>query len=245
MYAVLLALRRAARDLTAPRMFTLMFWPMVLALLLWGGLAWGFGATWKTEIAAFLANTPLDSLARWVGAEWLLAYAALFVLILLWLPAVYLTALLITSVAFMPIIVAYVADRDFPRLERRRGGSNWGSLTNSLRALVLYLVGWVLLLPLWLFAPFGVVVSIMLNAWLNQRMFLYDCLSEHADERELDRLRHEGGWPVTLFSAFLGVLHFVPVFNILAPVYMGLAFTHYGLERLRQERGNGTPKGTP
>jgi hypothetical protein len=37
-------------------------------------------------------------------------------------------------------------------------------------------------------------------------------------------------------AAFLGLLHFVPVLNFLAPVYMGLAFTHYGLEKLDQLR---------
>lgn len=240
MHPVLVALHRAARDLTAPRMFSLMFWPMGLALLLWGALAWWFGAAWKVEIAAFLAATPLDALAQWTGAQWLTAYAALFVLVMLWLPAVYLTALLITSVAFMPLIVGFVAGRDYPQLERRRGGTVWGSLVNSLAALALYLIGWILLLPLWLFAPFGALVSLALNAWLNQRMFLYDCLSEHADAVELDTLRHAGGWPLFGLSALLGALHLVPLLNLVAPVYMGLAFTHYGLEALQRRRRQGS-----
>ncbi len=240
MHPILAALQRAARDLASPRMFSLAFWPMGLALIMWGGLAWWFGTAWKLELAALLAETPLDSLADWVGAEWLTAYAALILVILLWLPAVYLTALLITSVAFMPVIVGFVAGRDFPRLERRRGGTLRGSVGNSLAALFIYLIGWVLLLPLWLFAPFGMLVSLMLNAWLNQRMFLYDCLSEHADAAELAALRRAGGWQVYLLSALLGALHLVPLLNLLAPVYMGLAFTHYGLDVLNSRRGGQT-----
>lgn len=236
MHPVPAALRRAARDLTTPRMLALVVWPMGLALLVWGALAWWFGSTWKQEIAAFLAATPLEALAQWIGADWLMAYAALFVLLLLWLPAVYLTALLITSVAFMPLIVGFVAARDYPRVERRKGGSLLGSLANALAALVLYSLGWVLLLPLWLLAPFGAVVSLMLNAWLNQRLFLYDCLAEHADARELGTLRHRGGWPLYAMSTLLGALHLVPLLNVLAPVYMGLAFTHFGLEALQRHR---------
>ncbi len=236
MNPVFSALQRAARDLLAPRIVTLLLWPMGVALLVWGGLAWWFGAAWKVEIAGLLAVTPLEDLARWPGAEWLIAYAAFAVLVLLWLPAVYLTALLITSIAFMPIIVGFVEGRDYAGLERRRGGTVVGSVVNALAATVLYMVAWVLLLPLWLFAPFGMAVSLMLNAWLNQRLFLYDALAEHADARELVRMRREGGWPLYVLSALLGLLHFVPLLNIFAPIYMALAFTHYGLDGLQQAR---------
>lgn len=236
MPSVLLALRRAARDLTAPRMFTLLIWPMGLALLFWGTLAWWFGSAWRADIALLLAGTPLDSLARWAGADWLTAYAALFVLVLLWLPAVYVTALVITSVAFMPVIVDFVAKRDYADLQPRHGGTLWGGVVNSVIALLLFLTGWLLLMPLWLFAPFGAVLSLMLNAWLNQRMFVYDTLAEHADRAELEELRRAGGWRLYTLSALLGALHLVPLLNLLAPVYMGLAFTHYCLDALRRRR---------
>ncbi len=39
-----------------------------------------------------------------------------------------------------------------------------------------------------------------------------------------------------LLAALLGLLHFAPLFNFLATVYMGLAFTHYGLARLDELR---------
>jgi len=236
MESILRPLHRAAQDLLAPRMLSLAFWPMLLSLLAWGVLAWLFGATWKAEIAAFLAATPLADLAAWLGAEWLTAYAAVLVLALLWLPAMYATALLITSLALMPLIVGFVAERYYPELERRRGGSLAGSVVNGLVALLFYLLLWVVLLPVWLFAPFGLAVSILLNAWLNQRLFMYDALSEHASGAELETLRHAGGWRLFSLSGLLGLLHVVPVVNLLAPVYMALAFTHHGLGALDQAR---------
>ncbi|MDD4881343.1 MAG: EI24 domain-containing protein [Gallionellaceae bacterium] len=236
MESILRSLQRAAQDLLAPRMLTLAFWPMVLSLLLWGGLAWLFGSAWKAEIAALLAATPLNDLALWLGAEWLTAYAAMFVLALLWLPAMYVTALLITSLALMPLIVNFVAERYYPDLERQRGGGVIGSVFNGLVALVLYLLAWVVLLPVWLFAPFGIAVSILLNAWLNQKLFMYDALADHASATELKDNRHAGGWRLLSLSSLLGLLHFVPIVNFLAPVYMALAFTHHGLEALDRGR---------
>jgi len=229
---LLRTLQRAAQDLMAPRMLSLVLWPMGLSLLFWGTLAWLFGATWKAKIAGLLAATPFQSLVQWAGAEWLTAWAAVLILALLCLPALYVTALLITAFFLMPLIVKFVAERHYPALQRQRGGSLTGSITNGLVALLLYLLAWVLLLPVWLFAPFGLAVSILLNAWLNQKLFMYDALAEHASASELKDERHAGGGWLYALSSLLGLLHFIPLINFLAPVYMGLAFVHHGLAAL-------------
>lgn len=238
MELILRALQRAGRDLLTGRMLSLVLWPMGLALLVWGLLAWLFAGAWKGAMVSVLAATPLQDLALWAGADWLLPYSAIFFLILLWLPAVYVSALLITSLALMPAIVGFVAGRDHAGLEPRHGGTLAGSLVNGVWALLLYILGWLLTLPLWLFGPVGFVASLWLITWLNQRLFLYDALAEHADAGELQRLRREGGWPVYALSGLLSLLHLVPVLNLLAPVYMGLAFAHFALERLQAGRGD-------
>ncbi|MDD3529556.1 MAG: EI24 domain-containing protein [Gallionellaceae bacterium] len=236
MDALLTALQRAGRDLLTPRMLTLSLWPMLLALLAWGLLAWLFGAELKDWLTAWLATTPFDDLAARVGAGWLAGYAALLILALVWLPAMYVTALMITSLALMPVIVAFVAARDYPALERRRGGGFVGSVANGLVALVLYLAAWLVLLPVWLFAPFGILVSVLLNAWLNQRLFMYDALAEHASAAELKAQRHAGGGRLFALSTLLGLIHLVPVLNLVAPVYMALAFSHHALAALAASR---------
>ncbi len=231
-------LRRAAADLFLPRVMTVMFLPMLAALLLWGGLFWWFGDAWKMELHAWISQVTVPDWLSPAVAGWIAGFAAYSLLILLLLPAVYVTALLITSLIFMPILVGVVARRGYPELERLQGGSFAGSVANSLFALVVYLFVWILTLPFWLLGPFGAGVSVLLNAWLNQRLFVYDALSEHASATELAQLRRGGGWQLYLLAALLGLLHVVPVVNFLAPVYMGLAFTHYGLDRLdRLRRG--------
>ncbi len=233
------ALQRAGRDLFTGRMLALLFLPMGVSLLFWGVLAWLFGAGWKLALVDVLAATPLQSLAQWTGAQWLLPYAALFFVVLLWLPVVYVSAMLITSLALMPVIVGHIAARDHPLLERRRGGTVAGSVANGVWAMALYLCAWVLSLPLWLFGPLGFLASLWLNTWLNKRLFIYDALSEHADAAELSDLRHEGGSPLYALSGILSLLHLVPVVGLLAPTYMGLAFGHYALDRLNTRRGSG------
>lgn len=229
-------LRRAAVDLMRPRILSIMFLPMLLALLLWGGLFWGFGTVWVAGLEGVFNDSPLPG---WVGptvAGWVVGMGVYMVLILLLLPAIYVTALFITSLIFMPILLSVVAHRYYPGLGRRYGGSFLGSLGNGLFALTIYLLAWLITLPFWLLGPFGAGVAIILNAWLNQRLFLYDALAEHASKEELAALRAEGGWPLYGLAAFLGLLHLVPVINFFAPIYMGLAFTHYALARLARDR---------
>jgi hypothetical protein len=237
MEMILRALRRAGRDLFTGRMIVLLFLPMGLSLLLWGGLAWFFGSAWQASLVQFLTNTPLQSLARWTGAEWLLPYAAILLLILLWLPAVYVSALMVTSLALMPVIIRHIESRDYALLERRRGGTLAGSVVNGIWAILVYLLAWLLTLPLWLLGPMGLLMSLWLNTWLNQRLFLYDALSEHADASELRAVRKEGGWQLYALSGILSLLHLVPFVNLVAPVYMGLAFGHFALGRLMARRG--------
>ena len=232
---LLTLLQRAAADLLRPRVLSIMFLPMVLALMLWGGQFWAFGTAWAAGLEGAFHAAPLPG---WLGptlAGWMIGMGAYRVLILLLLPASYVTALFITSQIFMPILVSVAAQR-YPGLARQYGGSFLGSLGNGLFALCVYLVVWLLTLPFWLLGPFGAGIAILLNAWLNQRLFLYDALAEHASPTELAALRAEGGWPLFGLAIFLGLLHLVPVINFFAPVYMGLAFTHYGLEQLARSR---------
>ncbi len=229
-------LRRAAADLLQPRVLAIMFLPMLLALMLWGGLLWGFGAAWVASLNGAIQHSPQPG---WLGpalAGWLLGMGVYLTLILLLVPAVYLTALLITALIFMPLLVSVAARRHYPGLARHYGGSLLGSLGNSLFALAAYGLAWLFTLPLWLLSPLAAGMAILLNAWLNQRLFLYDALAEHASREELATVRAESGWALYGLSTLLVLLNLLPLVNLFAPVFMGLAFTHYGLEQLTRLR---------
>lgn len=234
MASLLEILRRAAADMLLPRVLYVMFLPMLAALLLWGSLAWWFGADWLLALQGWLAGVPMPD---WLGlSPKALGVASGVLLLLLLAPAIYLTALLITSLLFMPLLVGVVAQRHYNNLAKFQGGGFSGSLGNGLSALAVYLPLTLITLPFWLLGPLGAAISLLLNAWLNKRLFVYDALAEHATADELALLRHSGGWPLFGLATVLGILHFVPVLNFFAPVYMGLAFTHYALDRLAQMR---------
>ena len=62
-----------------------------------------------------------------------------------------------------------------------------GSLLNAIVALAIFIAIWVLTLPTWLIGV-GVIVPFVAAAYLNQQLFRYDALSEHASREEMKML---------------------------------------------------------
>ena len=142
----------------------------------------------------------------------------------------------------MPTVVAHVAGRDYPELAKKNGGTYLGSLGNALWVSVVFLVGFILTIPLWLFAPLALLVPLLWWGWATARMFRYDALVIHASSEERATLFSRHGKAFFAIGTIVSLLNFVPPLFFLVPILGGLAFTHYGLralERLRAERGEG------
>jgi len=237
MNAILNALARAFVSLLHPKMLWLMVWPVIVALVLWVTLAvlyWGEAAQW---IAAQLHHWPAY---EWAVSVWPLKLVAAWfgwiLLLLLFVPAVLITAVMITSIVSMPAMVAHVGGRDYPGLVRRKGGTFAGSFWNAFAALMLFALLFAVSLPLWLVPLLWPVLPIALFGYFNQRVFRYDALAEHATAAEIAEIvhRHRGG--LFLLGVALALVGHIPVLGLLMPVYGGLAFIHYGLERLGELR---------
>jgi hypothetical protein len=164
-------------------------------------------------------------------------FAAVLTVILLVAPAMLVTAMLVSAIFAMPVLVAHVARRDFPDLERLRGGTFVGSIVNALTSVSAFVLLWVLTLPLWLFlGPLAVLVPLALSAYLNQRLFRYDALSEHASQEEMQRIFSGRFSDLFVLGLATGPLYFVPIVNLVAPVFSALAFTCLCLDELARIR---------
>lgn len=246
MERVIFALGRGIASLAHPRMLLVMVWPVFVALAVWTLLAilfWNQAAQWvDAQIHAW-------DWVQWLLAFWpfalIAAHAALVVLALAFVPVVLVTAVLIIGVFAMPQMVNHVAERSYPALRRERGGSFAGSAWNSLVATAVFLVLGIATLPALLVPGLWPAIPVLLFAYLNQRVFRYDALAEHATAAEIRLVieRHRG--ELFLLGVVMAVVGHVPILGFFAPVLAGLVFIHYGLaalERLRGEPIEGTAR---
>ena len=107
---------------------------------------------------------------------------------------------------------------------------------NSLVAVLVFTVGWLLTLPLWLIPGLALLLPVLWMAWLTRRTFAYDALSVHATVDEWCLLRRQHGFPMLLLGVILALLAHIPVIGLLTPTLAALAYTHYCLEALRRLR---------
>jgi hypothetical protein len=233
-HEVLAAAARAGKDLGSREILWQALWPPLASTIGWTALAM---LVWMPMSRWLLANLP-----EWSWLDWLGPWLVHAVLLLAFAPLVYFTVLLLVAVFALPRMMAIVAQRDYPDLARYGSAATafWGSLANSLTAGLIFVVGWLVCLPL-LLVPGGLLVLPLLwAAWLNRRTFGYDVLAEHASDAERQALleRRKGRfWLAGILSALLAHL---PIVNFLAPAFGALLFVHLGLgslRRLRAEEG--------
>ena len=152
-----------------------------------------------------------------------------------------LTATVIIGVVAMPAMVKHVAAADYPALERRHGGTFAGSVWNAVAALVVFVVLSLLSLPLWFVPLFWPILPVLLFAYLNQRVFRYDAVAEHASGDEMRELFRRYGKHLYLLGIILSLIAHIPLVGFFIPVIAGLAFIHYSLDRLGDLRRGAVP----
>lgn len=238
MSPVMKALGRAFRSLTRGDVVWHLIWPGLASLGVWALIA---ALYWGAMVAGVMGWVEgWDWLSGWMndsefGAGLVLVFAHLLIALLL-LPLIYLTAALIVAAISLPMMLERVAATDYPELERRRGGTQWGSIANAASAGGLFLIAMILSLPLWLVPGLGIVIPLLLTAWLNRRAFRYDALMMHADRQELRRIPDQHASGLMMLGVGCATLGYVPVLNLVAPAFCGLAFVHYLLDALQADR---------
>ena len=253
---------RAAMYCLHPRVIALSVLPLgimaVLALSLGYFFFWDAAAALGRMLESF---ELLNVLVRWLeglGLSRLRSVLAPAVLLFLSIPVIVMVSLLFVAVFMTPTMVALVAERRFPQLERKKGGSMLASLLWSLGSTLLAAVALVLSVPLWLIPPLILVLPPLIWGWLTYRVMSYDALVDHASSEERRQIfkEHRGSLlTIGIISGYLGAAPSLvwasgAMFVVAAPVLVPLAiwiytlvfafsslwFAHYTLDALEQLR---------
>lgn len=217
---------RAVPVFFSARLLALVLLPLVIAAGAWLLVAW-----WVWEpLVGWLSH----SVFAWTGRFGGMAGGILAALLLM--IAAVVTALGAIAVLAMPVIVDGVAARDFAALERRHGGTFAGSVANAVGTIAVFVPLWLLALLLLPLPPVYIAVGLVQSAWLNQRLFRYDALALHADAGELRSVIRSARRRLFALGLAVAPLSFVPLVNLLAPLYAGIAFTYLCLDELAAAR---------
>ena len=140
-----------------PRVIALSVLPLVIMAVISLGLGYFY---WEAAVSMVRGNLEsfamLDTMVRWLetlGLSNLRVVLAPVLLLFLAIPVIVIVSLLFVALFMTPAMVALVAERRFPDLERKKGGSLLASVSWSLGSTVLAVVALVLSIPLWFIPP--------------------------------------------------------------------------------------------
>ncbi len=253
---------RAAMYCLHPRVIGLSVLPLVIMAAVSLGLGYFF---WEAAVAAVRSNLEsfelLSTMVRWLeglGLSNLRLVLAPVLLLFLAIPVIVIVSLLFVAIFMTPAMVALVAERRFPGLERKKGGSMLASLFWSLGSTLLAVIALVLSIPLWLIPPLILVLPPLIWGWLTYRVMSYDALVDHAsseERRQIFKEHRASLLAIGVISGYLGAAPsliwasgamFVAMAPILVPVaiwiytlvfaFSSLWFAHYTLAALEQLR---------
>ena len=261
---------RAAAYCLHPRVIALSLLPLVLMVALALGLGYFFWDAAIDGVRATLESWSIYvTLSGWlvgIGLPGLKAALAPLVVVFLATPVIVVGALLAVAVLMSPSMLALVAERCFPSLEKKRGGSFLASAFLSLGATLVALLALLVSIPFWLIPPLVLILPPLIWGWLTYRVLSYDMLAEHAsrDERQTLLRRHRGALlGIGVLTGYLGAapslvwasgVLFIAMAPLLVPVaiwiytlvfaFSALWFAHYllaALEALRAESPGSMP----
>ena len=253
---------RAVAYCLHPRVIALSLMPLVVSGVLVFGFMYFFYADANDAVRSTLESWHLvDGLLKWLDSFGLQAFRAVLTIIIVLaflLPVVVLFSLLLVALCMTPAIVRMVAQRRFPLLEKKRGGTLLQSAAASLGATLIALVLLLLSIPLWLIPPLVMVLPPLIWGWLTYRVFGFDVLAEHASAEERRALLREHRIPMLTMGVVCGYLGAAPsliwafsaMAMMLAPflilvsiwlytlvfVFSSAWFAHYGLAALQARR---------
>jgi len=182
-------------------------------------------------------------------------------------PLIVVLSLLAVAVLMTPALVSLVAQRRFPALERKRGGSFALSVAWSLGSTALAFGALLVSMPLWLIPPLVLILPPLIWGWLTYRVMAFDALAEHASRTERQEIFRRHRAPLLglgILSGYLGAapaivwasgIVFVAAFFVMIPLaiwiytlvfaFSSLWFTHYCLAALEQLRAEAPPAAKP
>jgi hypothetical protein len=233
-WQILPALWKSAFSLTRHQVWRWLFIPLLVAALVFGLLYWQAYMPWVDWV---MRHPPFSWLVarEWLWSSLVLAHLSVWMLIF---ALTYLAVQLVVALAIQPWLLEAIARMEYPELARMGRDSFLASTGNSLFAALVFAALWLIAMPFWLIPGVGLIVPLLLLAWLNRQTFVYDTLAVFATETEGKRIRETKKRSLFVLGLMLAMLAHVPFLGFLVPVFSVLAYTHFCLAALRRLRGD-------
>lgn len=238
--AVALAFRRALVSQVHPKMLAALLMPFAIALLGAIVLLWAFWTPltgWlETQMSQWDVVNDFD---QWLAAAGLVSIKLFMIPVLaagILLPLAGILGLVIAAIFVMPVVLRHIERREYKDIRRQGQHAVAVGAWNAILIGTVFVFGWLVTMPLWLFPPLALVLPVFWWAFAFSRIMRVDALVEHANGHERRLLWRRHNVQYWIIGLSLSVINLFPPMWLVLPVFSALVFGHYSLEALRQHR---------
>lgn len=239
------ALSRAVSSQLNPKMLGALLLPFMVALVGAVVLLWLFWTPLKEHIALWLGQwgvlDPQSDL--WVVGVGLFALKVFIVPLLaagVLLPVAGIAGLIVSAVMVMPLALSFVQAKYHPQLKKQGVSAFRYSVGNALWVGLLFIVGWIVTLPLWLIAPLAIILPVFWWTFAFTRLLRIDSMVEHASAAERRILVQRYNKEYWLLGFCMALINLLPPAWFILPVFSALVFAHFNLAALAELRAETT-----
>jgi uncharacterized protein involved in cysteine biosynthesis len=240
----LMAFLRGLASQLHPKMLALLALPFLVTILVFvlaAVFAWDPLSAW---VSANMLN-PNKTIGKayvWAsslglgGIKEVLMIAIAF---LFFTPLAFVLGIVVTAAVAMPAVARFLGAGGYPDVPMDGSFSLGSSLANSLVALGIFVLVYLLSVPLWLLPVVGLIVPWLCWSWLTSRIMRFDSLLEHATRSEREIIIAQNQRQYFFLGMMVSALNFFPLMVLVTPVLSALAFGHFSLNALRDLRASG------
>jgi hypothetical protein len=223
------------KDVLKPKIMAVLLLPFFGSALIWSLITY-FSWDWITGLGLEIYNFSIiqrfveiiSPYFQFTSNPLVFVTTAVF-LILIIFPAAMITALFITSVVLVPILVTELRKSDFPTMVKKSTNMFTGT-TISIGYSIKYFASWIGSLPFWILIPGGaLIIPYLLISWFNSRLLTWEILAEIATPEDIKPFAEAHSRPLFILGLITSALYYVPLLNFIAPVIVSSIFTRYCL----------------
>ncbi len=217
---------RSLKDAIHPKIIFYSLIPMAIsALILWGIFS-AFEGTIETYVLKFANYIPFVP-DRWIEniAE---SFIGIFIFYQFWV----ILALIIVGV-ISDQVVDFVNQRYY-HLEKNGFGTMIGSIVIALKSTVIYMILFIITLPLLFIPILNFIVQILLWMVMLKAPMYYDACAFYTQKKEFKTIQTKYKTELRLVTFISSLLFLIPFLGVLLYIVQLIMFTHFSLSKLKK-----------
>ena len=215
-------IQKTTKDILSLKVLTFIFTIGISSTLIWIAILWSFWKEFESFVTSYLT---------WIPWDWLQDTVAYISAPLVGYTMTIVTIPILTSLFSEKLLIS-LAKKHYPEHREIYSVPIVGSIIVTLKSIVVFIILFIICLPLILIPLFGQVVMLYLWSILLKAPTVYDVGGLFIKDKQLLKERNKKS---TLIAMIASLFNYIPLLNIFAPIYAQIMFLHHIL-------GKATPK---